>query len=297
MTAPDDGGAGARTALTKASQSAVGLRNDQTRTPSSIVHPFPTPSLERASTTFHLTDLGNAKRLVERFGADLRYVPPQRSWVYWDGRRWALDQTGEIFRRAKETVRLIYAEAAGASSAGERKALAKHAERSEAVGRIRAKIELAKTEPGIPVMPDQFDANPYLLNLLNGTLDLRTGELHPHRQKDLITKLAAVEYDRTARCPMFTRFLAEITANDEELQRFIQKAIGYALTGDTKEQVIFFLWGVGANGKSTFVNVIQDMLNEYALQMTTETLVRKRERSATNDLARLRGARLWWQSK
>ena len=291
MTALDDGGGGAGAARAKANQSAPAARAEQTHPPSSVVHSLPTPNSECAITSCHRTDLGNAHRLVARFGAGLRFVPTWNKWLYWDGQRWKVDQTGETVRRAKETVRLIYAEAASAAGSEERKALADHAKHSEAASRIGAMIRLASTEPAIPVMPDQLDADPYLINVLNGTLDLRTGELRKHRREDLITKLAPVEFDATAQCPKFMSFLSRITGGDEELQRFLQKAIGYALTGDTSEQVIFVLYGTGANGKSTFLNIIQDLLGDYALQTPTDTFVRKHNRSATNDLARLRGAR------
>jgi putative DNA primase/helicase len=170
-------------------------------------------------------------------------------------------------------------------------ALARHAQKSEASSRINALIEVARTEPGIPIMPDQLDTDPYLLNVMNGTLDLRTGELRPHRREDLITKLAPVEFDSRAQSQTFMKFLSRITDGDEELQGFIQRAIGYGLTGDTSEQVLFISHGTGANGKTTLLNQIQDMLGDYSQQSPTETLVRKRERSATNDIARLQGAR------
>ncbi len=230
-------------------------------------------------------------RLVKRFGGDFRYVPPWKKWLYWNDQRWEVDQTGEIVRRAKETVKLIYAEAANASSTADRKALADHAKNSEAASRIGAMIRLASTEPEAPAMPDQLDTNLSALNVLNGTIDLHTGKLRPHRREDLITKLAPVEYDSTAQCPMFMSFLDKITAGDEELQKFLQRAIGYGLTGDTSEQVMFVAYGTGANGKSTLLNIIQDLLGDYALQTPTDTFVRKRDRSATNDLARLRGSR------
>ena len=170
MTAPRDGGGDAGTALTKVSQASVGLANEQARIPTSIAHPLPTPSPEHASTAFHPTDLGNAMRLVKRFGGDFRYVPTWKKWLYWNDQRWEVDQTGDIVRRAKETVKLIYAEAANASSTADRKALADHAKNSEAASRIGAMIRLASTEPETPAMPDQLDTNLSALNVLNGNI-------------------------------------------------------------------------------------------------------------------------------
>ncbi len=148
MTAPDDGRVGAATARMKGNQGALASHPEQTRTPSSVVHEFPAPSAERASTPFHLTDWGNAKRLVARFGPDFHYEPTSKKWFVWNGQRWVVDQTGEVCRLAKETVRLIYTEAANASSKEERKALAAHANHSEAAARIGAMIRLASTVVG-----------------------------------------------------------------------------------------------------------------------------------------------------
>jgi putative DNA primase/helicase len=292
MSSSDASGSGGATVTQKVNKPANGPRDDQKHSPiTTVVHPFPSPSPEHTTTGFHQTDLGNSKRLVERFGSEFHFVPTWNKWLYWDSQRWAVDQTGEIVRRTKETVLSIYPKAAGAVNDAERTALASHAKRSEAAPRIAATIKLATTEPSIPVLPDQLDQDPNLLNVENGTLDLESGELHPHRREDLITKLAPVEYDSTAHCPKFLEFLDQVTGSSEGLQRYLQKVIGYALTGDVSEQVMFVFYGTGANGKSTLLNVIQDLLGDYALQTTTNTFVRRNDRSATNDLARLRGAR------
>src|ERR1043166_9471460 len=123
------------------------------------------------------TDLGNAHQLVARHGKDLRYCHPWRKWLAWDGARWKRDETGEIERRAKETVTAMLLSAARGPDTDARDRAKKHAIQSQSAGRIRAMISLADTEPGIPVTPDQLDCHPYLLNCLNGTLDLRTGVL------------------------------------------------------------------------------------------------------------------------
>ncbi len=175
MTAPTDSSAGAGTAPAKADQPDLAPSDKETLTPTSTIHAFPTPTLESRCASFNLTDLGNAKRLVARFGAELHHDPILGKWRIWDGRRWSVDRTGEIYRLAKETVRQIYAEAAGASCLKEGQAFAEHARKSESIGRLRAMVELASTEPAIPVLPDQLDVDPWLLNTLNGTVDLRTG--------------------------------------------------------------------------------------------------------------------------
>ena len=239
----------------------------------------------------HESDQGNAMRLVHRHGKDLLYCHPWRKWLIWDGRRWRVDDTAEVFRRAKETIRSIYDEAAKAADENERKALAKHALKSEGEPRIRHMIKLAESEPGIPVTPNELDADRWLLNCWNGTLDLRTGELREHRREDRITKLVPVDYDPEATAPTWDAFLQRIMDGNEDLIAFLQRAVGYSLTGDVSERVLFFLYGGSDNGKSTFLETVRALLGDYAQTTPTETLLAKRGGNIPNDVARLRGAR------
>src|SRR5262249_3620969 len=124
-----------------------------------------------------------------------------------------------------------------------------------------------------------------------GTIDLRTGQLQAHQQADLLTKCAPVAYDPEAPCPTWEVFLHRILAGNAELIRFVQKAVGYSLTGSTEEQCLFMLYGTGANGKSTFIQAIRALLGDYAQQTPTETLLSKSGDGVRNDLARLQGAR------
>jgi putative DNA primase/helicase len=237
---------------------------------------------------YNLTDLGNAERFVAVHGEDVRYCYPWRKWVVRTGPRWERDEAGRVHRLAKERVRGIYREAADAEDENLRKALAKHAASSESETRIRALIELAKSE--VPISPDELDSDPWLLNTLNGTLDLRTGELREHRREDLITKLAPVEYDPGATAPTWEAFLERVLPG-EELRAFVQKAAGYSAAGDTSEQCMFIHHGPGANGKSTFQETVAAALGDYAMRTPTETLLVKRSGSVPNDVARLKGAR------
>ena len=239
----------------------------------------------------HRTDVGNAKRLVSQHGQDIRYCPPWDKWLVWDGTRWLTDETGEVVRRAKDTARLIYMEAAAAVEPEDRKALAKWAARSEFESRLRAMISLAKSEPRIAVLPHELDAEPWLLNSRNGTIDLRSGELRPHRREDLCTKQVPVEYDPNASCSVWNEFLGEIMGYDLPLVSFLQRAVGYALTGDTGEQVLFLLYGTGANGKSTFLETIKALLGDYAKQASFDTFLARKNDAVRNDVARLAGAR------
>ncbi|MDI6709471.1 MAG: phage/plasmid primase, P4 family [Bacillota bacterium] len=240
-----------------------------------------------------LTDLGNACRLVRQHGRDLRYCAVWKKWLVWDGRRWARDDTGEVFRRAKQTVATIYAEAEGAVDADERKRIAAHAIRSESERAIKAMLTLAQSEPEVAVAPGAFDQDPWLLNVLNGTLNLGTGELRPHRREDLITKLAPVEYDPDASFDLWDKFLDRMLP-DVATREFCQRAAGYTLTGLTSEEVLFFLHGPAAAGKSSFIGALQAVLGDYAVTADFETFLH-RERvtgGPRNDIARLAGARL-----
>jgi putative DNA primase/helicase len=147
---------------------------------------------------FHRTDMGNAERLAARFGAYIRYCDEWRRWLIWDERHWAKDNTRTIRRFAKNTIRGLYIEASQIEDEKQRKSLVRYALSCESLSSIRAMIEAATSEPDIPVTADQLDRNTMLLNVENGTLNLEAMELQPHRQEDLITKLAPVVYDDAA---------------------------------------------------------------------------------------------------
>src|SRR5215208_7353338 len=235
------------------------------------------------------TDYGNAERFVDEHGGRVRWCGPWRKFLVYDDRRWVRDDTGEVERLMKATVRGIYAEASEAEDSQERKAIADHAKRSESAKRINDALRLARSEPGIPIVPRQLDADPWALNVLNGTVDLRTGDLRPHDREELITKLAPVEYDPDAKAPNFEAFLARILPS-EALRKFMQRAIGYAAAGIVSEEVLVILYGVGANGKSTLVNILMEALGDYAMQAAPELLLAKRGSHPT-ELADLFGAR------
>jgi putative DNA primase/helicase len=239
------------------------------------------------------TDLGNSKRLVKSHGEILRYLHEMRKWIYWDGSRWALDEDGKVMRYAKQTAISINKEASQISDDNRRSEAQKHAKTSESLRSLSAMIDLAKTEEGIPLPASMLDTKNLVLGVNNGVISLVSGELITGNTKDLyLTKKATVCFDPEARCPTWHTFLHQVLGGDEEFIRFIQKAVGYSLTGDTSEQVLFFLYGVGANGKSTFVNTLQTILGDYAQQAQVSTFMAKGKGAINNDIARLRGSRL-----
>jgi putative DNA primase/helicase len=239
----------------------------------------------------HLTDLGNAERLIDNRGEDLRYCDPLGGWLCWDGKRWQQDNSGQVYRWAMDTVRGIYHEASEEKNASKRIALGEWAKSSEFASHIDNMIRLARSL--VPATPDEFDVNPWLLNVQNGTLDLRTGELYPHRRGDMSMKMTSTEYHPDAKAPTWEAFLERAMKHDREMIAFLQRAVGYSLTGVTGEEVLFVIYGSGRNGKSKFLGAIQDTLGlDYAQQMPPQTLMLKRgETGATSELARLKGAR------
>jgi putative DNA primase/helicase len=149
-------------------------------------------------------------------------------------------------------------------------------------------VDLARSD--VPVMPDELDASPDLLNTESGTIDLRTGDLREHRREDLITKIAPTKYWPDAAAPTWEAFLERVLPG-EELRAFVQRAVGYSATGDTSEQCMFINHGGGANGKSTFQEAIAAALGDYAMRAPTEMLLAKRSDGVPNDVARMKGAR------
>lgn len=233
------------------------------------------------------TDLGNARRLVEAHGHDLRYVPQLGRWFAWDGRRWSEDITGETSRRAKHTAELMLDQA----RAGADEKLFRWGLRSQSAGSIHNMISLASTEPGIPALIDDLDADPYLLVVRNGTLDLRNGQLHPHRRQDLITKLVNIGYELDAPSPTWQRFLMDVFDGDQELIGYLQRFAGYSITGDVSEQVMIFAHGSGRNGKTTLLNALRDVAGDYGIQLDPSVLVAADHDQHPTGLTDLRGAR------
>lgn len=238
---------------------------------------------------FNLTDLGNAERLVAAHGDDVRHVPGL-GWHIWDGRRFRRDDDGEIVRRMKATVRDMLAAAATLDDDDRRKGLTAHAYRSEAENRIRAAIALAATDEQVITRLEDLEAHPLTLNVANGVLHLEVGEILEHDRELLLTKLAPVPFEPDAQAPTWDAFLETVMGGDTEAIEFLRRAVGYSLTGLTNEQVIFILYGTGANGKTTFIETLRALFGEYGQQTPAETFLERRE-SIPNDVARLPGAR------
>lgn len=238
-----------------------------------------------------LTDIGNAERLVAAHGPDLLFVPTWKKWMAWDGVRWDEDRTDEVTRRAIATARAMYAEAANpALDRDTASDVADHAKKSESASRLRDMLRVAQAK--LPATPDSFDRDGWSFVAANGTVDLRSGELRPHSREERSTKRSLVAYDPSADAPTWRAFLERILP-DPDVRAFVQKMVGYALTGDVREQVLFFAYGTGKNGKSTFASVLLDVLGDYGHQAPPSLLIsRDSGEKHPTEIAALQGRRL-----
>lgn len=247
-----------------------------------------------------LTELGNGQRFAAMHGDVLRYCPARREWFAWDGSRWRRDQLGAPETAAKAVISDLFRQSAmcavSAASGDMRaaelaEALAKFARSSSKASAIAAMIKLAQSEAPIVTAPDAFDRDPFLFNVDNGTIDLRTGELRPHRQSDMITMKASAAYHPTALCPLWDAVLARALP-DESVRIWLQRYIGYALTGDVGEQVLAFPYGSGANGKSVAIDPLLTIFGDYGLRAAPDLVLARQGESHPTDQADLEGKRL-----
>lgn len=254
---------------------------------------------------YPLTDAGNGERMVAMFGTEIRYCTEMKKWLVWDGKRWALDELNVMRQKGKLMARLLHLQALSAGD--NRVAYEKHARASESYAAIANALGQAATEPGIPISALNLDQPPFLLNCINGVVDLRTGKLLPHNREFLITKLCPVAFDPKAKCPRFLRFIewamgaktdnedAELSPATMGLVGFLQRALGYGLTADVSEKAVFVFYGEGGdNGKTTLLTLFRDLLGrDYGNLLLIETVMAAKQTDSTAraDLADLRGAR------
>ena len=289
-----------------------------------------------------LTELGDARRLKDAFGSNLRWVKQQQAWIVYLENRWRSDKMGLLLqqgarqmsdvlqervlleerqtqnclkeqRKQKEAIQKAINERRGANSQGDHNDFAYlldeiltglTPEDSPASGSARKAwikkcqsrrglenmVTLLRAEPGIAIDASELDKDPDLLGVANGVLDLRTGQFRPAGRGDLITRAAATLYDPAAAAPQWEQFLEDVQP-DPEIRAFLGRAIGYSLTGHTREQCFFVLHGAGSTGKTTFLETIRFVLGEYAVGLPASSLTANKQSAIPNDLARLCGAR------
>jgi putative DNA primase/helicase len=253
---------------------------------------------------FTLDGIGNGERFTSRYGRRTRYCYELKQWLIWTGSRWSLSAQHWIQRWAKRAAKRIKQETRFAVRQAETEGRAeesrqlqtayqRHQRFTSSQRGVQEMLAMAQSEPGIQAPLDSFDRDPWLLNVGNGTVNLRDGQLRPYRRGDGITKQSRVSFLSDAPSPRWDAFVERIFAGDRELIDFVRRAVGYSLTGLVSEQCLFFLYGGGSNGKSVFVQTLLHICGEYGQKAPTEMLM-KQERSsgsASPELARLRGVR------
>ncbi len=238
---------------------------------------------------YALTDAGNAERLIAMFGDVVRYCSTFNSWFLWNGRTWMRDDAGRMLIIATGVARSIHRDAAEAPTADRSRALSRWAIFSESLHARKAMIDSAA--PHIPVLPGEFDCHPELFNCRNGTLDLATMTFREHRREDMLTRMAAVDYDPAATCPQWLEHLNLIFGGDADYLSGFQSMCGYTLLGTNPQQIMFILYGRGRNGKSKTIEVLARIFADYAVNIASDSLMAKRFETTRSDLARLAGAR------
>ena len=246
------------------------------------------PNMREQRRHYMRTDLGNSERFVDAHRDRVLWCPSRKSSLCWDGKRYAWDERGEAVKLAHATARSIFHEAADTENEDEQKAIAKWALASQNESRINAMLSQAR--PYLAVGMEELDRDPWLINCQNGTLDLRTGKLKDHDPADRITKIVPVDYDPDAPAPRFKRFLKEALVDDAVI-KFVKRYSGYTLTGITRERLLAILYGFGKNGKTTLVELLHEVLGDYARNTDVETLLIKKYQGVGNDVAALKGAR------
>jgi putative DNA primase/helicase len=275
--------------------------------------PLPPPSAEERA--LPLSDYTNALRFVREHGQHLRYCYPWNTWLVWQGTHWQRDTSGEVMRRAKQTVTRLARDIEHLSDDKAIDALMTHIKSSLSTAKLEALVKNAQSEPGMQVQPEDLDQHPWLLNCTNGTLDLTTGELKPHLQADMLTKCLPTPYDSEATCPTWETFLWRIMGGSQgeddpdtmsalevenrqmaderarALIAYLQRTAGYTLTGSTREQCMFLCHGPTKTGKSTYLATLRRLLGAYGKQTDMQTFMHKDRPEVRNDLADLAGAR------
>jgi putative DNA primase/helicase len=247
-----------------------------------------------------LSDLGNAERLIHAHGVNFRYHTERKKWLYWNGKYWEVDSSNLLKGKAIEVVRELKDEANFIKDTAEKDLFLKHINRSQAAPRIHAMIQLVDSvSAGMTVTQSMLDSDEYLLNVSNGTIDLRllqnygvsNNVLRQHNRDDYITKFIEVPFCPTAKCPTWDKFLNDIFFGNKRMIEYIQRVIGYSLTGSNKEEAIFIFYGPkGRNGKSTLVKAILRLLNNYAGTTDPSTFM-KSGNTARHSLAECVGLR------
>lgn len=252
---------------------------------------------EAEKKSYDMTDTGNAHRLYDRFGNILKYSYNRKKWYFWTGKKWTLDEAGEVKKLADDICDDLKREAWNIQDEDLQEAALKFAKRTAGSSAKEAMIKECQHLFDIPASPEDFDAYSDFLNCQNGVVNLRNGELMPHDSSLMLSKICNAEYDvKKGKPELWLKFLDDVTNHDKGLQEYIQRCVGYSLSGSIQEQCAYFLYGMGNNGKSTFLDTIADLLGDYAANTQPDTLMLQGKLGssgggANTEIARLKSAR------
>jgi putative DNA primase/helicase len=252
--------------------------------------PFVGPvDLRREAT---LDDTGFARRLAQEACDSIRYIPEWKKWICWEGTRWRIDDAAPAIQAAQQLRDRLWREFADLPHEHRTNAAIQFLKSCGGARRLEGIVKIAAAEPLLRLAHEALDKHPMLLNVRNGTLDLRTGVLLPHRREDYLTQKAAVAFDPEAVSPLWLRFVSQAAGDDPELIRFLQVSAGLALSGDVSCQALWCHHGSGGNGKSTYLGALVNMLGDYAGPAPHDFLMIRQGSSHPTELARLYGKRL-----
>lgn len=262
------------------------------------------PKTLRIFDTNLLTDVGNAKAFVEKYGLNIRYVSAWKAWLYWNGKIWErLDEDKQGYPQllkeyAKDIANSYRIAADTIPNPSMAEDYRKHAKHSESNAKIKAMIDLITGERGIMKSYKDFDNKPHLFSCQNGTLNLLTQELQEPSPEDYLTKISPVIYDKNATCELWIKFLNRIMVKHPELIDYLQNLAGQCLYGEIREKAFWIFWGAGGdNGKTTFIETIQSILNEYGQTVPIAALLRENKSNIPTDLHSLMGSRMAYASE
>lgn len=238
------------------------------------------------------TDLANADRFRNRYQGKVKWTHAL-GWMHWDGKRWKRDEENEVMGLMQSAIMGIKTEADAAVDEDKKASVAlfRWYVQSQSTNRVQAALVQAAALHPLVAHIDNFDKSPWDLNCENGVVNLNSGRIERHNQSSLHTMVTNVEFDKGAKCPEWDKFLIRVLP-DEKMRSFIQRFAGYSLSGSISEQCFAFLWGGGENGKSVLMEVLARILGTYATVTPFDTFVRRGAGQSTNDIARLRGARM-----
>ena len=252
---------------------------------------------EEVGKSYDSTDTGNAHRLYDKFGSVLKYSYNRKKWYFWTGKVWTLDESGEVKKLADNICEDLKREAWNLADEELQEKALKFAKASANTTRKEAMVKECQHLYDIPAAPEDFDSYKDFINCQNGIVNLRNGELMPHDSAFMMSKICNAEYDiKKPKPKLWLKFLDDVTGGDKALQEYIQKCVGYSISGSNAEQCAYFLYGMGNNGKSTFLDTIADMMGTYAMNVQPDTLMLQSRLGssgggANSDIARLKSAR------